>query len=379
MKLFLSVWMAFMVTCSFGQVDLAGHFKQLYDASKFDEIIGYTLRDGDSLSAQALYFKGMAHYMKSEDDKALLFFDLAIEQGPADWDMYYYKGMVFYYAEKFSEALPNFDKAISMLPDEPDFYLSKGEAYYGLENLDSALVYFEKASILPGCAVRAFLLMGEIYQEQEEWEKGLLVYKTAIDKLEWGDLQHQNCSFNLGLMQQLNGQFAEAKETFEKHVVAYPEDFHAVAKLIQVYYALSEYEKAKPYRQALYKARENRQLEIDMRYMFCFDQFMWNGKLVMAFENFNEPEKDLFAKHHFFVLTDEGEIDYQIDTETSLAIRRSGPKPNYVLCLVRGDIHTTYWQYVFNEDFNYPDLKAAVLDILNEKVQPGSSFIPKRK
>ena len=87
MKLFLSVWMAFMFTCSFGQVDLAGHFKQLYDASKFDEVIGYTLKDGDSLSAKALYLKGMSYYMKSQDNQAMLFLDMAIEKGPAISDV----------------------------------------------------------------------------------------------------------------------------------------------------------------------------------------------------------------------------------------------------------------------------------------------------
>jgi hypothetical protein len=54
----------------------------------------------------------------------------------------------------------------------------------------------------------------------------------------------------------------------------------------------------------------------------------------------------------------------------------SGPQHKYVLCLVKGTAHFTYYQFVFNDDFKYEELKANILDILNEKVKPGASFLP---
>lgn len=116
-----------------------------------------------------------------------------------------------------------------------------------------------------------------------------------------------------------------------------------------------------------------------MEKQFCFDQFIWNGKRVKAFEEFAEPDNFLFAKHHFYVMTDNNEIDYQIDSESSAAIRLTDSKNKYVLCLVKNQTHHTYWQYVFSDDYQYPDLKTAVLNILNEKVKPSASFIPGKK
>lgn len=376
MKKLLTILMTLLVTCSYGQVDLANNFKQLYTEKKYDEIIAYKPKKNEDLTAKALYYKAMSHYMKSEDNDAMKYFDLAIEKGPVDHDMFYYKGMLLFYANKFNESLPYFDKAIALLPDEPDFYTGKGEAYYSLDNKDSAIAYFEKASKLPNCKTRVLLLMGEIYQQQNKVENALTMYKTALAQLKPGDDSYQSCSFNVGLSQQLMGALSEAKETLEKHVSVYPADFHAMAKLIQVYYSLNEFDKALPYKQKLYTAHKEKKLQEQMKDMFCFDQFIWNGKRVMAFENFDEPDGFMFVKHHFYVMDDNGKINCRIDSESSVAIRMNGSKNKYVLCLVKGESHFTYWQYVFNDNYKYPELKTAVLDILNAKVKPGASFIP---
>jgi hypothetical protein len=177
-------------------------------------------------------------------------------------------------------------------------------------------------------------------------------------------------------MQQLTGKLPEAKESFEKLVSAYPTDFHAMAKLIQLYYSFSEFDKTLSYKKKLYAAHKANKLPEEMKDMFCFDQFIWKGKRVMAFENFDEPDNFMFVKHHFYVIDDNGNTMYQIDSESSVAIRTNGPKSKYVLCLAKDGAHYTYWQYVFNDDYQYLELKTAVLDILNGNVEPGSSFIP---
>jgi len=376
MNKLLTILITFFVTFSYGQVDLADSFNQLFKEEKYDNIIKYKPKKNEDLSAKALYYKGMAHYMKSEDDDAMRYIDLAIEKGPVDFDMFYYKGMLLFYANKFNESLPYFEKAITLLPEEPDFYAGKGEAYYSLGNKDSAIVYFEKASEFPNCKTRVFLLMGEIYLDLKNNENALTAYKTALGQLSQVDDSYQNCLFNLGLIQHLTGRLSEAKETFEKHISVYPTDYYAMAKLIQVYYSLSEFEMALLYKEKLYAAHKTNKLDIGMKEMFCFDQFIWNGKRVMAFENFDEPDDFMFVKHHFFIMDDNGEIAYQIDSESSVAIRINGSKNKYVLCLVKDQSHFTYWQYIFNDNYKYPELKNAVLDILNEKVKPSASFIP---
>lgn len=376
MKKLFTILLTFLVAYSYGQVDLADDFKKLYNEKKYNEIIKYKPKKNEDLTAKALYYKGMSHYMQSEDKDAIKYFDLAIKKGPVDHDMFYYKGMIYFYANKYSESIVYFDKAISLLPNEPDFYGSKGEAFYNLNKLDSAILNFEKASNLTDCKTRVFLLMGEIYQEQNEIENASLAYQTALGQLTTKDDSYQNCSFNVGLMQQLLGKLPEAKETLETHIALYPSDFHAMAKLIQVYYSLSKFEEAIPYKEKLYAAHKANKLQEEMKDMFCFDQFIWNGKRIMVFENFDEPDDYMFVKHHFYVLDDNGDIEFRIDSESSVAIRMNESNKKYVLCLARNGSHFTYWQYLFNDDYKYPELKAAVLDILNEKVKPSGAFIP---
>ncbi len=361
---------------SYGQDDLADDYKKLYKEKAYDKIIKHKPKRKAVLSSKALYYKGMSYYMKMKDDKAMKYLDRAIEKGPVDHDMFYYKGMLLYYAGKLDESLPNFRKAIELLPNEPDFHQSLGEALYKLNKLDSAKVHLQNAVEHPRANNRSFILMGAVCQEQNDLEGAYVAYSTVFVKLELSDERYQDCSFNLGLIQQLTGRDNEAKQTFENHLKNFPNDFHAMAKLIQAYYANSEFEEALPYKTKLYKAFETGTLPNEMNTMFCFDQFDWNGRNVMVFESFDEPDDFMYEKHHFYIMDEDGEIDYKIDSESSLAIRMQGSETKYVLCLVKDSAHFTYWQYSFNDDFKYPEMRSAVLDILNNKVKPSAAFIP---
>lgn len=367
------------VAYSYGQTEVGTNFKLLFDQEKYDQIINYQPKDKQQLTASDLFYKGKAFYMMSEDVQANQYFDQAIEKGPVFGSMYFHKGMILLYANKFNESLSLFDKAISLSPTESDFYAGKAEAFSALKKTDSAQVYFEKATQHPSCKPRAFVMLGQIYQGQNKNEQASAYYQNALSQLSEDDEMYQNSSFNLGLTQQLTGKIDDARKTFEKHIALYPTDFHALAKMIQVYYALEKFEKAAPLKKKLYAAHQAKQLSADMEKQFCFDQFVWNGKRIMAFEEFDEPDDFMFAKHHFYVMTDNNETDYQIDSESSAAIRMSNSKNKYVLCLVKKQTHHTYWQYVFRDDYQYPDLKTAVLNILNEKVKPSASFIPGKK
>lgn len=349
--------------------------KTLYEQQKFDEIINVKSKTEKDLSAKSLYYIGMAYYKKDDDNNALKHLDLAINKGPADHDMYFYKGIVLYYLRKYNDALPYIDKAIAMLPGIADFYGGKADVFYALNNFDSARIYLEKATKLPECKPRLYVLLSDIYMDQGKPLESISILKTSLSKIPQGDEQYQSASFNLGLLQQLNGDSIGSRETFEKHVALFPADYHAKAKLIQAYYRLGEFEKAKPVKAALYEAQKNKLLPDEMKEMFCFDQFIWNGKRIMVFEHYGEPgDEALFVKHNFYVLDDKGKVDYQVRSESSFAVRMT-PNNKYVLCLVRQGSFSTYWDYVFNDEYKYPELKKAVLNILNKNVKPSASTI----
>ncbi|HXC05965.1 MAG TPA: hypothetical protein VNZ86_14485 [Bacteroidia bacterium] len=214
----------FFIPAIHGQEEETTKIKQWYKQEKFDEIIRYKSKNPEDLPGKALYYKGMAYYMKQEDGNALKYLDLAIVKGPVDGDMFYYKAMLLFYGKKLNEALPYFDKAIALLPDEPDFYAGKGDTYNALDQKDSAIACLGKAARLPTCKTRIFLSMGEIYQDLKQNENALGVYKTALGKLRPTDESCQNCSYNVGLLQELTGKYEDARVTLEKHVSDFQDD-----------------------------------------------------------------------------------------------------------------------------------------------------------
>jgi tetratricopeptide (TPR) repeat protein len=178
--------------------------------------------------------------------------------------------------------------------------------------------------------------------------------------------------YNIGLNAYMAGEYEKAEVAFTNVVQLAPDDYQACAKLIQVYYARKTYDKAKPYRTKLYEAKKKGLLNAPMKNMFCFDQFKWKDKTIQAYESFQEGEGDeIYNKHLFYLVNTAGKIEYRIQTEyspTSMAI--SGTK--YLLCTTKGDLHSTY-NIGFNDNFNYNDMKKAVIAIIEDKVQPVAS------
>jgi tetratricopeptide (TPR) repeat protein len=372
MKIIFGILLTFLTVYSYCQTDI--HIEQLYKEKKYDEIIKYKVKKGEELTSKTLYHIGKAYYIKSDDNNALKYFSMAIEKGPVDHDMFYYKGMVLYYMDKYNESLPYFDKAIELLPNETDFYAGKGHVYYAMNNYDSAIVYFEKASKLPNCKSRVFQSMGIIYQQQNKINEALEVFKSAVSLLSQDDEDYRICSYNVGLMQQLLGMSVDSKESFEKHLSIYPTDYLAMSKLIQAYYALSDYDKVLPLKEKLYQAFKANRLPKEMKDGFCFDQFTWRDKTVMVFENFHESSTEMYIKHDFFILNGNN-IEYKVCTKSSPSIRDYDSKNKYLLSLEKGNTHYSFWQFMFDDNYKYTELKSAVIEILEGKVEPGSFII----
>lgn len=347
--------------------------RQLYAEEKLDEIINQagTKTDWD---AKGLYYIGMAYYRKADDVNALKYLDLAIAKGPVDHDMYYYKGRVLAFTRKHAEGLAFVDKAIALLPNEPDFYAGKAHIYNEMAKPDSAVFYYEKAIALPGCKIPVMIELAEYYIDRKDMDNGLRVFNVAVSRMNPADEEYQTTLYNIGLVQALTGKHKEARQSFATVVKAYPNDYRAVAKLIQEHNAIEEYAEATALKPLLYDAWKKDSLPEEMRKMFCIDQFTWNKKRVMAFENFEDTSsKFLLVKHQFFVLDEKGNVEYQVRSESSPAVRMGGKDSKYVLCLVREGSFQTYWNYIFNDSSNYGDTRKAVIAILDGKSKPSAS------
>lgn len=362
------------------QLPSTEHFRDLYFDKQYDQIIAEKPENIDDLEAKGIYYVAMAYYMKEDDDNAMKCFDKAIAKGPVDHDMYFYKGKIYQYAKNYKAAMPLFDKAIELYKDEPDFYIAKAQVFAATDKKADAITYYEKAIHYPNCNSEAYAELAEIYSKDGKDTAAVRVFKTglALADIKADEEHYRVLEYNTGLYQANVGDYDGAKATFENHITHFPDDYMGIAKLIQAYYATGDYTKGKETKQLLYKAHDEGKLPQNMTKMFCFDQFMWNGQKVMAFEHYGsykDADMGIYVKHGFYLLDKNGEIQYKIESESSAAVRMN-EGDLYVLCKVEKGAHQTYWGYVFNDDYNYPDLKNAVIKILNNDSKPAATFIP---
>lgn len=353
------------------QDTITNQLKVLADSSQFDKIIKQFTSNPKDYSAKALYFIGLAYYMKEEDNNSIKYMDLSVYKDSTDPNPYYIKACTLNYGKKYAEAITCFQSAIRLNPNSPQFYSGLGDSYYYLEEGDKAIEAYKKATAQKKPLDRSYLMIAQIYADQKKNEESLAAYYIAKSKIFPKTESYKNVLYNIGLFELMREHYEKAEDSFLELIQLSPEDFRAYTKLIQVYYGRKQYEKAIPYRVLLYRAHKNGNLEEPFKDMFCFDQFKWNDKLIQAYERFQENGTKIYLKHLFYVVNKDNEVDFRIQTEYSpVSIELGGTK--YLLCMIKGDTHSTF-NIGFNDDFRYEDLKKSVIGILENKIVPTAS------
>ena len=365
---FLLTFLSLMVMA---QDDQTTELKGLYENQKYDEIIDRYASEAKKHPAKAIYYIGMAYYMKMDDNNCAKYMAMSIDKDPTDSDAHFIKGMTYNYMAQFDNAIKSFNKAIELNNTSSDYYSGLGDSYFNLDNLDKALEAYQKAIKQEKTSDRPFSMIPQIYNSLNQKDKALEAFYIAKNKISKETDSYITVLYNIGLLELLGESYEKAETAFTELVEQVPNDYHSYAKLIQIHYARKQYDKVKPLREKLYDAYGEGLLKDDMKDMFCFDQFKWNDKLIQVFERFAEPEGELYYKHLFYVVNKGDEVECRIQTENSvISVEFGGPK--YILGMDKGNTHSTF-NVGFNEDFKYEDLKSTVIDILEGKLKIAAS------
>lgn len=358
----------------FAQDNTTTELKALSDKNQYDKVIEQYASKSKDLSAKSLYYVGLAYYMKEDDNNCIKFMNLSIDKDAKDPAPLYIKASTLNYMKKYDEAIKDFQSAITLKTDDAEFYSGLGDSYYNLEKYDLALDAYKKATEQKNCPDRPYSFIAQIYSDIKNNDKALEAFYVAKSKILKESDSYINALFNIGLFESLKGNYDKAELAFVELLQLDSTDYHSYAKLIQIYYAKKEYEKAKPYKDKLYEAHKKGLLKDNLKDMFCFDQFKWNDKLIQAYERYEEGSKDIYNKHLFYIVNQDGKIEYRIQTEYSpISVEQGGSK--YLLCMTKGDTHSTF-NIGFNDNFKYEGLKKSVIDILENKVKPTATSKP---
>lgn len=352
----------------FAQIDKSEELKTLFESEEYDKIIKEYSKDREQLSAKSIYFIGMAHYMKEEDERCIEMMNLSIQKDDTYPDPFFIKGMTLNYLGKFNEAIATFEQAINIYPDKSDYFSGLGDSYFSIEEYDKALSAYQESIRKDDPVERPFTMIPQIYSAQGKNVEALEAFYTAKQNISKEGNSYINILYNIGLSELLQDNYDKAESAFKELIELYPEDYSSYAKLIQIYYAKKEYDKATPYRKSLYEAYDKEALPDNLKEMFCFDQFDWRDKLIQVFERFEEKEGELYYKHIFYVVNQQDELEFKLQTENSpISVELGGPK--YLIGMEKDGEHSTF-NYGFDEDFEYDDLKETIIEILEDRIKP---------
>ncbi len=357
--------------CNYAQEQITTELKNAYGEEKYDLIISEHSAEASEYPAKAIYYVGMAYYMKADDNNVLKLMDLSIKKDKTDPDAYFIKGMTLNYMGQFDKAIEPFNKAIELDSSNTNYFSGLGDSYLSLKKYDKALSAYTTATEKTEPIDRPFAMIPQIYADLNQPEKALEAFYKSKETISKDSNSYINALYNIGLYEFLNKDFDNSEVAYKELIELAPNDFNSYAKLIQVYYGKKEYEKANPLREKLYQAYEQGELKGNLKNMFCFDQFDWNGKLILAYERFAVKEGKLYYKHIFYVPNEKGETEFTIQTENSpISVELGGPK--YVLGMDKSGTHSTF-RNGFEEDVNYDNLKKTVILVLDEKIKAGAS------
>ncbi|WP_108822639.1 lipopolysaccharide assembly protein LapB [Dysgonomonas sp. Marseille-P4361] len=352
-----------------GQEYKADEISKMYDAGKYEELISKYASSELEYSADMLYYIGLSYMGIEDDENCIKYMDLAIEKDPTLIGPYYTKATSLLFLGKYSEAVPLYEKCIDM--DTVSEKLAKsynglGAAYYYMKDLDASEVAFKKSVEYDEASLTAYSMLTNIYMDKNENDKALAILYEGKSKVSQDEEGYSSLLFNIALLEQLKGNNDVAKKIYEELLVLDPNDYHAYAKLIQIHYHNKDYDKAKPLKEKLYDAHSRKLLSEQMSDMFCIDQFKFNDKLIQVFERYQSGKSaNIYDKLRFYIIDENGEIEYRIQTEYSPAAVSMG-SGTYMLCAWKKDSHLNYG-LIFNEDSSYGSIKDAVIKILEKE------------
>ncbi|WP_161991947.1 tetratricopeptide repeat protein [Flagellimonas algicola] len=355
----------------YAQEAVTSELGKAYEDEKYDLIIAEHSQKVSEYPAKAVYYVAMAYYMKANDNKVLELMDLSIQKDKTDPDTYFIKGMTFNYMGQFGKAIESFNKAIKIDSTNSNYFSGLGDSYVSQKKYEEALSAYKTAIEKDKPIDRPFTMIPQIYTELNQPDKALEAYYISKQTISETSDSYLNALYNIGLYEYLNKKYDKSERAFSELIELTPNDFHTHSKLIQVYYGKKEYDKVKMLKAKLYEAYEHGVLTDPMKEEFCFDQFTWNDKHIYAFERFADKVGELYYKHVFYVTNKEsGKTEFTIQTENSpISLEMGGPR--YAVGMDRNGIHSTFG--FINENFHYDDLKAIVVKILDEKINPSSS------
>lgn len=199
----------------------------------------------DPTHPEAHYAVAEIRYGQGDKDTAVVHYQRAIENDPTLIDNFfepleqYFVGII-----NANQAREHLDKAIAVLPDDPRCYFYMGKVETDTSNVDKAIENYKKTleivnanpsyldmELLNGHFNDSYLRLGDLYRQKSDLETAATYYKRALEldpSLATRFLDQGKTAFEAG-------QYNNAIEPLNVHIILFPEDIDATYLLGQSY------------------------------------------------------------------------------------------------------------------------------------------------
>jgi tetratricopeptide (TPR) repeat protein len=177
-------------------------------------------------SAETLYLLAQVASEQSRPLDALELLVRAHKLAPQNTDVIFLMARVSMTQNYFEDAIPLLESGLTIAPQRADLHAALGESYFMAGKTDRALEEFKKLVELDPSA-RSYVFMGLSYRHLGRFDEALKYFQQGL-KL---DPHNTSCLFNIGYIEERQGNYARAEELFQQALRSSPDFPDALLEL----------------------------------------------------------------------------------------------------------------------------------------------------
>jgi tetratricopeptide (TPR) repeat protein len=218
-----------------------GHaYLRKQDYAKAEEALQQAIRLRPD-SPQTLYVLAQVYAEQRKDVQALELLVRARKLAPQDTDIIFLMGRLSMIQSYFEDAIQVLEEGVKNDPKRADLHAALGESYFTVGKVDKAIEEFDTLIQLDPSA-RSYSFMGLCYRHLGRFDEAKRYFNLGLKS----DPRNASCLFNLGYMENKQGNYAAAEKFLAQAIEVDPDYGDALYELAGVKIAQKKYEEALP-------------------------------------------------------------------------------------------------------------------------------------
>lgn len=177
-------------------------------------------------SVDALYQLAQVYSEQARPLDALELLVRAHKLAPQNTDVIFLMARVSMTQNYFEDAIPLLESGLKIAPQRADLHAALGESYFMAGKAERAIDEF-KALIALEPSARSYTFMGLSYRHLGRFDEALKYFEEGLKQ----DPHNAACLFNIGYIQERQGNYARADELFQQALRSNPDFSEALLEL----------------------------------------------------------------------------------------------------------------------------------------------------